>query len=194
MACLVCKRSEGASSGMFSFHVLEVQTLKIRDMGGEKKVQALGRFQDYEVCRSCAEEQVEKNLSFSKTVLPSCIRFGLILLLGVIVSILAKEAATPIRLFGLAAFVCGLFGIYEAIRNGRKHRLDFQTMTIEEALEEAAWELLLANAPKKSEDSDLSYIPVNKKTLSMKNGDLMIAYDLLPEIALKAYDLIRSGD
>ncbi|MCQ2511361.1 MAG: hypothetical protein MJ116_12975 [Lachnospiraceae bacterium] len=194
MACLVCKRSEGASSGMFSFHVLEVQTLKIRDMGGEKKVQALGRFQDYEVCRSCAEEQVEKNLSFSKTVLPGCIRFGLILLLGVIVSILAKEAATPIRLFGLAAFVCGLFGIYEAIRNGRKHRLDFQTMTKEEALEEAAWELLLANAPKKSEDSDLSYIPVNKKTLSMKNGDLMIAYDLLPEIALKAYDLIRSGD
>lgn len=194
MPCLGCKRSEEASVGMIAFHVLEVQTLKIRDMGGEQKVQALGRFQDYEVCRSCAAEQVEKNLSFTKNVLPGCIRFGLIFLLGVIVSIFTREAAAPIRFLGLAAVVCGAFGVFEAIGKGRTHRKEYQAMEKEEALEEAAWELLLANAPKKSEDSDLSYIPVNQKTLSMKNGDLMIVYDLLPEIALKAYDLIRSGD
>lgn len=194
MACLSCGKGGDSGLGMYCFHVLEVQTLKIRDMGGEKKVQALGRFQNYEVCEACAKEQMEKNLSFAESVLPGLIKFGLILAAGVLISILFCTAAMPIRLLGLAAVVCGVFGIYEAVRNGRKHRLDFQAMTKEEALEEAAWELLLANAPKKSEDSDLSYIPVNKKTLSMKNGDLMIAYDLLPEIALKAYDLIRSGD
>lgn len=194
MACLSCGKGGDSGLELYSFHVLEVQTLKIRDMGGEKKVQALGRFQDYEVCEACAEEQVKRNLSFAKSVLPGLIKFGLILAAGVLISILFRTSEMPIRFLGLAAVVCGIFGIYEAIRNGRKHRLEFQAMAKKEALEEAAWELLLSNAPKKSEDSDLTYIPVNKKTLSMKNGDLMIAFDLLPEIALKAYDLIRSGD
>ncbi len=194
MSCLKCKKVEETASDRFPFHVLEVQTLRVRDMTGEKRVQALGRFQNYEVCRSCAEEQLEKNLSFKKTVLPSCIRFGLILILGAVISILSRNMAYPIRFLGLAALVCGVFGIYEAVRNGKRHRRKFQAMSQKEALEEAAWEVLLQHAPKKSEDSDLSYIPVNKKTLAMKNGDLMIMYDLLPEIAVKAYDLIRSGE
>jgi hypothetical protein len=47
------------------------------------------------------------------------------------------------------------------------------------------------SAPRKSMDSDLSYIPITPETLSMKKGDLMAAYDLLPELAVKAYDLIH---
>lgn len=191
MACLKCKQGETAPA-KYTFHVLEVQTLRVRDMGGEKKVQALGRFQDFEVCEDCAKAQMEKNLSVSKSILPGCISFGLILVIGIVISILCRSMGTPIRFLGVAAVACGVLGIFDTIRNGKRHRQEFQAMSSKEALEEAAWEVLLEQAPKKSEDSDLSYIPVNKKTLKMKKGDLMNIYDLLPEIAVKAYDLIRS--
>ena len=42
-------------------------------------------------------------------------------------------------------------------------------------------------APKKEDMNDLTYIPVNEKTRSRKNGDLMILYNLLPEIAVQAW-------
>ncbi|MBQ5951399.1 MAG: hypothetical protein IJL66_04580 [Lachnospiraceae bacterium] len=45
--------------------------------------------------------------------------------------------------------------------------------------------------PKKDKDIDLTYIPVDQKTMQRKNGDLMILYDLLPEIALQAYDRVH---
>ena len=60
-----------------------------------------------------------------------------------------------------------------------------------DAEEEAAWEAFSNALPKKDEDNDLTYIPINKKTLAMKNGDLMIMYNLLPEIAKKAWSEIR---
>ncbi len=48
------------------------------------------------------------------------------------------------------------------------------------------------HAPKKYKNNDVTYIPITSRTLSMKNGDLMVMYKLLPEIAVKAYDLIHS--
>lgn len=58
-------------------------------------------------------------------------------------------------------------------------------------MEQAALELLLSSAPKKAGDSDLTYIPVNEKTLTMKNGDLMIVHRLLPEIAIRACNMMH---
>ena len=62
---------------------------------------------------------------------------------------------------------------------------------LSEALEEAAWDVYLAEAPKKEGQNDLTYIPVNEKTLARKNGDLMILYRLLPEIAVEAWKRIH---
>ena len=45
--------------------------------------------------------------------------------------------------------------------------------------------------PKKDGDNDLTYIPITEKTLAMKNGDLMIMYDLLPEIAKEAWNILH---
>ena len=65
---------------------------------------------------------------------------------------------------------------------------------IDKALEEAAWECFLEAAPKKNDINDITYIPVNDQTLARKNGDLMILYDLLPEIALQVYDRIHNSE
>ena len=50
---------------------------------------------------------------------------------------------------------------------------------------------MLDAAPKKNDINDISYIPVDEKTLARKNGDLMILYDLLPEIAIEAHKRIH---
>ena len=84
-------------------------------------------------------------------------------------------------------------GIVPAIQKGKKTRAAYAAKSEQSALHDAAWEVLMQAVPKKSEDSDLTYIPVESSTLSMKKGDLMVMYDLLPEIAVKAYGMIR-GD
>ena len=43
-----------------------------------------------------------------------------------------------------------------------------------EAVEKADWLCVINNVQKKCGENDLSYIPINKKTLALKNGDLMI--------------------
>ena len=49
-------------------------------------------------------------------------------------------------------------------------------------------------APKKHDINDITYIPVDEETLARKNGDLMILYDLLPEIAIEAHKRIHAGE
>ena len=63
-----------------------------------------------------------------------------------------------------------------------------------EALQEAAWDVFIAEAPKNEDVNDLTYIPVNEKTRSRKNGDLMILYNLLPEIAVEAWKRLHPED
>ena len=59
-------------------------------------------------------------------------------------------------------------------------------------MEQCAWECLVDGAPKKNDVNDITYIPINGKTLERKNGDLMILYDLLPEIAIEAHKRIHA--
>ena len=65
-------------------------------------------------------------------------------------------------------------------------------MTREEGLRSCAWECMIQGAPKKNDVNDITYIPVDETTLARKNGDLMILYDLLPEIAVQAYEKIHA--
>ena len=58
-------------------------------------------------------------------------------------------------------------------------------------MEGSAWECLQEGAPKKQDVNDITYIPVDEKTLALKNGDLMVLYELLPEIALEAHRRIH---
>lgn len=51
--------------------------------------------------------------------------------------------------------------------------------------------MFTAEAPKKENENDLTYIPINEQTLRRKNGDLMILYDLLPEIAVQAWNRLH---
>lgn len=186
--CISC-----GAEAEYSFRALEVQTLPLREMTGERKVQALGRFTESAVCRDCARKQLSDKLNIARTVRRDVLIYGGILLAGILVAFIFLERVRVIGLVGFAAIICGGLGIYQAFGNAIRHKKEAEALPEAEALAEAAWEVFLKKAPAKSGESDLTYIPINRKTLAMKNGDLMIAYDLVPELAIKAWDLIHDS-
>lgn len=184
--CIHC----GTGAADYPFRVLEVQTLHIREMGGERRVQALGRFQDYAICRGCAQAHLETILAPGKRLMRRMLPFAAILAAGITVLALGW-GQLPLVVMGVAGILCGVVGIGSQARNGAAMRREYAALSPEEALSRAAWDLLLATAPNKDGENDLTYIPVDERTMAMKNGDLMIVYDLLPAVAKKAWDILH---
>ena len=186
MPCIQC----GKEQTEYSFHALQVQTLHVRDLKGESRVQALGGFEDRAVCEGCAHSYLDSVLDLKKTAAKKLLPFAAALILGpVIAAVFRSDGA--FRLLGIAMAVCGLLGIAGTLSEARKKQKAFAALDPEDALYQAAWEVFLKNAPAKNGDNDLTYIPVDEKTLARKNGDLMILYDLLPEIAVQAWDRLH---
>lgn len=177
----------------YHFRALEVQTLHVRDFTGEKRVQALGKIQDFSVCADCARQQLDRTLHPAGDAMKKCIIYAAVCIAGIALTVLF-HGDNAFRILGPAAVICGLLGVFSTVRTAAKGKESMQSLGESEAMEEAAWQAALSQAPKKWEDSDLTYIPITPKTLAMKNGDLMIVYDLLPDIAVKAHKLIHGKE
>lgn len=187
MPCIKC----GKETHDYPFRVLQVQTLHVRDLGGEKRVQALGGFEDYCVCAACAEEtyrsKTASNAALGKAVLP----YALLLVGGILLLAFSLKGNGAFRLLGFGMVICGALGLYSILRSGLAQKRELLAMGRDNAIRRCAWDCLTAHAPKKNDINDITYIPVDEDTLSRKNGDLMILYHLLPEIAVEAYKRIH---
>lgn len=190
MNCIQC----GKENNNYHFRVLQVQTLHVRDLGGEKRVQALGDFEEYEVCSTCAKEKYDTQMHDRPALLKSILPYLVLGIVGFAVAAIFLKSNGAYRLLGLGMFVCGLLGTYSNAQSIGKKRRELSSMSKEDALYACAWECLLESAPKKNDVNDITYIPVDEKTLSRKNGDLMILYNLLPEIAVQAYKRIHGEE
>lgn len=186
MNCIKC----GKEHNNYHFRVLHVETLHVRDMGKESRIQTLGDFEEYDVCGSCArakyDEYVDNAAVLRKTSLP----FALMILGGTVIACLFR-GDLPILLFGLGMLICGATCLWSNLHNRSARKRELLALDEAEALQACAWECMLDAAPKKNDINDISYIPVDEKTLARKNGDLMILYDLLPEIAIEAHKRIH---
>ncbi|MBR5960038.1 MAG: hypothetical protein IKZ98_03520 [Clostridia bacterium] len=184
-----CIRCGGPAA--YPIRALEVRTLPVRGLGGERKVQALGDEKQSGVCERCAQEQLSLSLDPVRAEKPRLIRFGAVFAAGLLIEavtfLFLKDNRQVFLLLGIAALVCGVLGIYDVLNKAKEKRASLRALPETEALEEAAWDVFVGEAPKKEDVNDLTYIPVNEKTRSRKNGDLMILYHLLPEIAVEAW-------
>lgn len=187
MQCIHCH----TETGDYPFHVLQVLTLHVRDLKGDKRIQALGDFEDFCVCGDCAKAHLEETLHNEKALRKAMLPFAAALVVGVLLAVLTWNGEGALRLLGLAMVVCGILGLIGSWQRMTKKRRAFAALSPEKALEQAAWDLFLQDAPKKYDINDITYIPVNEETLSRENGDLMILYDLLPEIAVQAHKWIH---
>ena len=183
--CIRC-----GNPSIYPIRAIEVRTLHVRSLGGERRVQALGDEKQGTVCASCAQAQLDLALQPVKSAKPQCLHFGAVFAAGMLIVAIAFLFLKGQRIFvllGIAALICGVLGIIDAMQKAKEKSCSLKALSQAEALEEAAWDVFVAEAPKKEDINDLTYIPVNEKTLSRKNGDLMILYHLLPEIAVEAW-------
>ena len=182
----------------YPIRALEVRTLHVRSIGGERRVQALGDEKHSAVCEACARAQLNLSTDPRRAAKKQILPFAAVLAAGILIEILTflfvKDSRQVFILLGIAALICGALGIYDALRKAKEKDRALRALPETEALEEAAWDVFEAEAPKKEDQNDLTYIPINEKTLSRKNGDLMILYHLLPEIAVEAWKKIHSQE
>ena len=187
--CICCGKS-----GDLPVQALEVRTLHVRGISGERRVQALGNEISGTVCRSCAENRLELSRNAAAAARPQVIRFGIVGAAGILVisaALLFLNGQKVFLLLGLAAIICAVLGIYDALKKSKEKSVALLAMSDEEALGDAAWDVFTASSPRKEGSEDLTYIPINEKTLARKNGDLMILYGLLPEIAVQAWNRLH---
>ena len=184
-----CIRCGGPAA--YPIRAIEVRTLPVRGLGGERKVQALGDEKESCVCERCAREQLNLSLDPVRAVKPQLVRFGAVFAAGLLIEavtfLFLKNNRQVFLLLGIAALIRSVLGIYDVLKKAKEKSSSLRALPEAEALEEAAWDVFVAAAPKKEDVNDLTYIPVNEKTRSRKNGDLMILYHLLPEIAVEAW-------
>ena len=185
MNCLKCDKP-----GCYDFKVLEVRTLHVRDLPGEKRIQGLGDFKTYSICADCAKQYLTYLQEDHQKERHQYIIFGVIFLLGLLLSYFFWDLGA-IRLLGLAALVCGTFGVFSTYQKAKIQKSSYGALASSQQLEKAAYEYLLTLSPKKFNLDDLTYIPINEETLQLKNGDLMILYKLLPAIAVEAFERIH---
>ncbi len=186
MNCSNCQKEAD-----FSYRVLEVQTLHVRSLKGDNKVQALGNFCNYGICRSCAERKLKDTLEFSGEKKKHCIFSIVIIILGCLI-LLNMGSEGLIGFTGLFFILGGVLIEYGTVSEWYRMRKELMALPFDERLKRAAWLELLATAPKKSIDSDISYIPVDRETVNMKKGDFMVMYNLIPEIVEKAWSVINA--
>ena len=191
--CIRC-----GSPAAYPIRALEVRTLHVRSVSGERRVQALGGEKESGVCEKCAREQLALSLNPVRAAKKEMIRFGTVFAAGILIAaatlLFVRERRQVFLLVALAALVCGALGIYEALRKAKEKAASLAAVPEAEALEEAAWDVFTAESPKKEDVNDLTWIPVNEKNLARKNGDLMVLYRLLPEIAVEAWKKLHEGD
>ena len=189
MNCIKC----GKEHKDYHFRVLQVQTLHVRDFGKNSKIQALGDFEEYDVCAACAQEKYDSTVQVSAAVKKLCALWGTVMAVGLAVALVASRSGDGVlRLAGLGALIGGGLILLGQLQNATKARKELLALNREEALYRCAWECMVDGAPKKNDVNDITYIPVDEKTLSRKNGDLMILYDLVPAIAVEAHKRIHA--
>ena len=187
MKCIKCSREHND----YHFRVLQVQTLHVRDFGKNSRIQALGDFEEYDVCATCAEEKLAATLDVGATVKKLVIGWGVVMAVGLVLAAAFWHGEGVLRLAGLGLLVGGGLCLIGGLQTATARKREFSALSREDALYRSAWECMIDGAPNKNDVNDITYIPVDEKTLARKNGDLMILYDLVPEIAVQAHKRIH---
>ena len=177
-------------------HTLEVHTLHIRDFGGERLIQALGNFRDFEISTACVESEARALLYPGRRIFVKSLPFVALIIVGIILALTlsVKSEIPALKALGFMAIFVGFSGIISEVRKNLATRKTFQAMTPDERLKYSTWQCVLKIAPKKYNDNDLTYIAVDEDTLRLDAKELGDKYKLLPAISQKAFAMLHEGE
>ena len=117
-----CIRCGGKAA--YPVRALEVRTLHVRSFAGESRVQALGEEVTSCVCEACTRAQLGLATDPLRAAKSQIIPFAVVFAAGILVEILAfvfvKESRQVFILLGLAALICGVLGIWDAVKKAKE--------------------------------------------------------------------------
>ncbi|MBQ4431199.1 MAG: hypothetical protein II877_06820 [Synergistaceae bacterium] len=189
MPCLSCSESPAE----YSFRVLEIHTLHVRDFDGERLIQSLGEERVFSVCSACVSSEMRAVLFPAVRILKGSAGFGVLILAGLVMTLtlsLNAELMGAIRIIGPLAVLTGISGIFGRAREILAQRKILAGLSENEARKYSAWQCVINNAPQKYNDNDITYIPVDD-AMSLSPDELAVKYGLLPAISRKAYEVIH---
>ena len=177
----------------YAFRVLEVHTLHVRDFGGERLIQALGEIGDYEVSVARARSELRAALFPAREIARKGLPFLLLLIVGaaLCLTLTPRDTMFAFRALGPIALFCGAAGMVSETGRLLKERTRVRAMDLNTALRDSAWRRFLRDAPKKHEDNDITYIPIDGETLGLTPKGLELKYNLLPAISRQAFEVIH---
>ena len=189
MPCLSCNKSPAE----YSFRVLEIHTLHVRDFDGERLIQSLGEERVFSVCSACVSSEMRAVLFPAVRILKGSAGFGVLILAGLVMTLtlsLKPDLMGAIRIIGPLAVLTGISGIFGRAREILAQRKILAGLSENEARKYSAWQCVINHAPKKYNDNDITYIPVDD-AMSLSPEELAVKYGLLPAISRKAYEVIH---
>lgn len=173
--------------------MIEVLTLHMRGMSGDKRAQALGEMVQAPLCDSCLDAYVAQQADASAAIRRQALLFGFLMLLGLLLALLPIDFLSQMRLFGYAFALVGAAGLVFGIRSTRERAQQIASASLEQNRARFLPELALKHLPGKAGQNDVSYIPWEDKLCDMTLGELMARYQLLPQIAQQLRDKARQA-
>ena len=189
MPCLSCNKSPAE----YSFRVLEIHTLHVRDFDGERVIQSLGEERVFSVCAACVSSEMRAVLFPAVRILKGSAGFGVLILAGLVMTLtlsLNADMMGAVRILGPLAVLTGISGIFGRVREILGRRKILAGLSENDARRFSAWQCVLNNAPKKYNENDITYIPVDSETSRMTAKELAEKYTLIPAIAVQAHSTI----
>jgi len=183
MKCIACDKESGSE-----LKALQLWTMHVRGLTGEDKYQVPDdSVTSYCVCEDCAKQWLSELGWKGKRTRKKLLTFLLVLIVGAAAAMFFRQIDQVLFLTGLSAVLCGAVGLIATYRKAAAEKKRFQALPSREAMEEAAYQVLIRHAPAKMQTSkgdwNVTYVPVTEKTLKTKPGDLMVMYDIQPSVA-----------
>ena len=101
-----------------------------------------------------------------------------------------RDVMNALRVIGPLCMFVGLSGIAGKVRDALSLRKLLAGMNEAEARKFCAWQCVIRNAPKKYNDNDITYIPVDEETAGLSARELAEKYCLIPAIANQVHSTI----
>ena len=183
MAC--CVRCGGVPQ--YHIQLMEVRTYQNPLIYEQEPVQIMERTVEVDVCGDCARRQLRGDMYLLSS--KELFQLSMVALMTALCLWVYRSGQNAAMLQG--AVICFVLGVGCTLWEAQTRRKRYASMPEAEELEAAAAEVATAHVEQKSDGVEAIYIPITEDTIKLRSDDLMVDFDLQPEISEFIWHLIH---
>ena len=175
--------------GVPQYHIqlMEVRMYQNPLIYEQEPVQVVEQTVKMDVCGDCARRQLRGDLHLLSP--KELFQLGMVALMTALCLWVYRSGQSAAMLPGAAA--CLVLGVGCTLAEARARHRKYASMPEPEELEAAAAEVAIAHAEQTDGGAETIYIPVTADTMKLRSDDLMIDFDLQPEVSECVWSLLH---